>query len=263
MINPSGNVGIGTTVPNQKLMVWGGNASVWDNTVIGSESLTDGAFAGEPAAAKWGRASGWDATFANNKANFNISGGAGNLTQTGVNMTIILVPNRWYKFVYTVSNAASTPAATITTAVASSTTSLTLSSGTQTTYFKTNATPGTFTINATAGVFSLDDLSLKEVQGGSLILGADIQLGPTNIAVGTTGNKTINKSSGRVNIAALGTTVTVTNNLVTANSTIIAVCATNDATAYVKNVVPGTGSFVITLGAAATAETAVSWIVIN
>jgi hypothetical protein len=66
-----------------------------------------------------------------------------------------------------------------------------------------------------------------------------------------------------VNIAAAGTTVTVTNSLVTANSTVIAVAATNDATGYVKNVVPAAGSFVVNLVAAATAETAINWMVLN
>lgn len=80
---------------------------------------------------------------------------------------------------------------------------------------------------------------------------------------GTTGNQTINKMAGRVNIAAAGTTVTVTNSLVTTNSIILCTIATNDATATLKNCVPGTGSFVITLTAATTAETAISFLVIN
>lgn len=85
----------------------------------------------------------------------------------------------------------------------------------------------------------------------------------TTTAVGTTGNRTINKPVGRVNIAASGTAVTVTNSLVTADSCVIAQCCTNDTTAYVKNVVPASGSFVINLGAAATAEVAVQFLVRN
>lgn len=80
---------------------------------------------------------------------------------------------------------------------------------------------------------------------------------------GTTGNQTINKSSGRVNIAAAGTTITVTNSLVTANSHVFAVLASNDTTARIANVVPGAGSFVVNLTAAATAETKVSFFVVN
>jgi hypothetical protein len=85
----------------------------------------------------------------------------------------------------------------------------------------------------------------------------------TITAGGTTGNQTINKPSGTVNIAAAGTTVTVTNSLVSTSSIVIAVVRTNDSTAYIKNVVPSAGSFVITLGAAATAEVSIGFIVNN
>lgn len=80
---------------------------------------------------------------------------------------------------------------------------------------------------------------------------------------GTTGNQTINKSAGTVNIAAAGTTVTVTCSLCTTSSTIYTALRTNDATARIANVVPGTGSFVITLTAAATAEVSIGFLVVN
>ncbi len=88
-------------------------------------------------------------------------------------------------------------------------------------------------------------------------------LDATNTAGGTTGNQTINKPSGTVNIAATGTTVTVTNSLCTTSSIVFAVIRTNDSTATIKNVVPGSGSFVINLTAAATAETSIGFLVIN
>jgi hypothetical protein len=90
-----------------------------------------------------------------------------------------------------------------------------------------------------------------------------LTLNATNTATGTTGNQTINKASGTVNIAAAGTTVTVTNSLVTASSIVFAVIRTDDATATIKNVVPAAGSFVINLGAATTAETSIGFFVIN
>jgi len=93
--------------------------------------------------------------------------------------------------------------------------------------------------------------------------GGGITLTATNTVSGTTGNQTINKPSGTVNIAAAGTTVTVTNSLVTASSIVFAVIRTNDATATIKNVVPAAGSFVINLGAATTAETSIGFFVIN
>ena len=85
----------------------------------------------------------------------------------------------------------------------------------------------------------------------------------TITAAATTGDRTINKAAGTVNIAAAGTSVTVTSNLVTANSLVFAVIRTNDSTATIKNVVPGAGSFVITLTAAATAEVSIGFYVVN
>jgi len=101
-----------------------------------------------------------------------------------------------------------------------------------------------------------------DVNGTTRVQGA-LNFNPTNTASGTTGNQTINKASGTVNIAAAGTTVTVTNSLVTASSIVYAVIRTNDATATIKNVVPSAGSFVINLGAAATAEVSIGFFVIN
>ena len=90
-----------------------------------------------------------------------------------------------------------------------------------------------------------------------------VTLDATNTAGGTTGDRTINKPSGTVNIAAAWTTVTVTNSLVTTSSIVLTNLRTNDATATIKNVVPWSGSFVITLWAAATAEVSIWFLVIN
>ena len=96
------------------------------------------------------------------------------------------------------------------------------------------------------------------------IKGTGVLQFPTTItAGGTTGNQTINKLTGTVNIAAAGTSVTVTNALVTTSSIVFAVIRTNDTTAVIKNVVPSSGSFVITLNAAATAEVSIGFIVFN
>jgi len=90
-----------------------------------------------------------------------------------------------------------------------------------------------------------------------------ITVNATNTAGWTTGNQTINKTSWTVNIAAAWTTVTVTNSLVTTSSIVLTNLRTNDATATIKNVVPWSGSFVITLWAAATAEVSIWFFVIN
>lgn len=80
---------------------------------------------------------------------------------------------------------------------------------------------------------------------------------------GTTGNQTINKNMGRVNIAAGGTTITVTDSKVTTASFISAIAASNDTTAQVKNVVPGSGTFTINMVSAVTLETPVSFYIVN
>jgi len=90
-----------------------------------------------------------------------------------------------------------------------------------------------------------------------------IALLATNTAGGTTGAQTINKPSGTVNFAAAATSLVVTNSLCTTSSIVLCDIRTNDTTAVIKNVVPGSGSFTITLNAAATAETSVGFLIIN
>ena len=111
-----------------------------------------------------------------------------------------------------------------------------------------------------AGVTGTADTTTTEVfrvkGSGSIVVPVTIT------AVGTTTTQTINKPAGRINIAAAGTTATVNNNLVTANSVIIVVAATADTTARVTSVVPGAGSFVINT-VATTSECAFSFLVIS
>lgn len=81
----------------------------------------------------------------------------------------------------------------------------------------------------------------------------------TITGAGTTGAQVINKPSGTVRFAAAASSLVVTNSLCTTNHRVLATASTNDTTAYVKNVVTTNGAFTIVLGAAATAETEVSW----
>ena len=85
----------------------------------------------------------------------------------------------------------------------------------------------------------------------------------TNTAAGTTGPQTIDRPSGTVNFAIGASALVVTNSLCTTSSIVFATVRTNDATAYIKNVVPAGGSFTINLGANATAETSVGFFIIN
>lgn len=80
---------------------------------------------------------------------------------------------------------------------------------------------------------------------------------------GTTGNQTIDETSGTVNFAIAATTLTVTNDTVDEDSIIIWTVRTNDATCTVKNIVPTTGSFTINMTAGCTAETSVGFVVLN
>lgn len=85
----------------------------------------------------------------------------------------------------------------------------------------------------------------------------------TNTAAGTTGAQTINKPSGVVNFAAGATTLVVTNSLATTSSIIDIQVYGADVTATSARVTRAAGSFTITLNAAATAETAVSFTLQN
>jgi len=98
--------------------------------------------------------------------------------------------------------------------------------------------------------------------GGSLLAG-DVQVDGTD-ASGTPGAATINKPSGTVAVAIGAASVTVTNSLVNASSRVFATLQFVDATlTTIRTVVPGSGSFVITGNANATAATKVAFFVIN
>jgi len=116
------------------------------------------------------------------------------------------------------------------------------------------------TITATnLGLFTNDGFG--NIEALRLTERGGIQLPSTITATGTTGAQTINKSAGRVNIAAGGTSVVVTNSIVSSTSIILAVAATNDSTARVTSVVPANGSFTINT-VACTAETAFNFLVL-
>lgn len=77
----------------------------------------------------------------------------------------------------------------------------------------------------------------------------------------TPGNATINSARGRISVAAAVTSVTVTNAQCKATSYIGTSISTNDATAVIKSVVPGVGSFVINL-VGPTAQTNIDFILL-
>ncbi len=84
---------------------------------------------------------------------------------------------------------------------------------------------------------------------------------PEHTVSATIGAVVIDKMAGQCNIAAGQTAVVVTNALVTANSMILVTIASADATAIIKHVVAGAGSFTITTTAAVTADCKVNFLV--
>lgn len=80
----------------------------------------------------------------------------------------------------------------------------------------------------------------------------------------TAGNRTVNANRGKNSFDIGATAVTVTNNLVTANSQVLCSLEFIDASlTQILTVIPGAGSFVVTGNATATAATKFSWMVIN
>jgi hypothetical protein len=129
-------------------------------------------------------------------------------------------------------------------------------------------------LRSTAGIGTTDAIvlqvgsngaveAMRILSGGVVNLPVLLTLAATNTAPGTTGAQTINKPTGTVNFAIGTSTLVVTNNLVTVNSLVFCVVRTNDATAVIKNVVSASGSFTITLNAAAGGETSVGFWVVN
>lgn len=86
----------------------------------------------------------------------------------------------------------------------------------------------------------------------------------TTDSSGTPGAATINKPTGKVAVAAAAASVVVTNNMVTAASLVFHDVQTTDATCtFVKSVIPGAGSFTVTMNANCTGATTVGWKVEN
>ena len=190
----------GTPTVLQRLGLFGPAAklAILNNTILGAESLTNGALT---AGTSWTRTG--DIALAANAATFTFATGAGTLSQAAVNQ--VFNPGaaaQWYKFTYTVSGVtAVTPACSITNAFADTTfgTALSMTAGVaKILYFKSAAAPGAFTLSCTAasGAFTLDDLSLLEIQGGDLSVGGAINA-RTGLISGGTGIETLILKAGK------------------------------------------------------------------
>jgi hypothetical protein len=95
------------------------------------------------------------------------------------------------------------------------------------------------------------------------ITGSKLMFDFTNTTAGTTGNQTINKPSGSVNIATGGSSITVTNSLVNAASKVFATIATTGMTISVASISKNSGSFTVTLTGVTSSETIIDFFVIN
>jgi hypothetical protein len=123
----------------------------------------------------------------------------------------------------------------------------------------TNASTGVSTLlsgthrNATAGTYDIGEASVgwRKVY---IDTGIDTTAGDA---------ATINKAAGRFRKDATGTTFTLTNSYITANSTVMLTLATSDVTALSMAVAAGAGTATITFNAAPTGNTDVNFFVIN
>ena len=123
-----------------------------------------------------------------------------------------------------------------------------------------------------AVIMRVSDTGLISTNAVAPLVNASGSLGAPNIGwtklyidftnTGTVGAVTINKAAGRVNIAAAGTSVVVTNSFVTAASHVLAIMSSADATGRVISVVPAAGSFTLNT-VATTAQSSFDFFVIN
>lgn len=120
---------------------------------------------------------------------------------------------------------------------------------------------GSVTINpATAG--NINNMAIGQTTAAA-VKTSNLQATYTDSS-GTPGNVTNNSPRGRAAFAAAGSSVVVTNSLVTATSSVFVQQETADATlTTILSVVPAAGSFTVTGNAAATGTTKFSFFVVN
>lgn len=119
---------------------------------------------------------------------------------------------------------------------------------------------GTVTINpATAGTLDNVTIGSSTRRGGAFTA---LSLNSADQS-GTPGNVTSNNPKGTAAFPAAGTSVTVTNSLCAATSTVLVSLRTVDATLKYVTISTGAGSFSITGNAAATGITVFDWVIIG
>ena len=123
-------------------------------------------------------------------------------------------------------------------------------------------------ISATAGAVIITNVSnvLQAFQARVLVNAFTAAFGFASWgdSSGTPGNATINYGAGKSAIAAGATTCTITSNKLGSSPLgVLAVLQTDDATAVLKNVVVGVGTFTVNLTAAATGNVVFAWMILT
>lgn len=189
------------TYQNQSKLDVNGSGAFYDTGTLASESLTNGSLT---SGTSWTATN--DCTLTANAATWTFSTGtASTLTQTSGTLAIATKGSRKYRFAYTVS----AKSGTITTFQLTTTTGLTAIDLTQLNgnyivYFTSAASPSDFVIAATLAsgtTFTLDNLSLREVTGGDVIVAGKFTGGGTNgLKIDGAGSVT---SDGTITVPAL------------------------------------------------------------
>lgn len=195
------------------LKVTGGDLNIYDEATLAAESITDGAF---PDSTNWSGTGDWSDTIAGNTT-YTHSAGSGNLNQANAQLAIAGKNNRQYKFTYTVSAVTNVGAnvLTITSDFAATAVTLDISSaGTRSIIFKSSSTADaedlvfSATSDTASDTFTLDDLTLKEITGGNVLVAGKITGGGSSgVTVDGDGNIVVDGSGPHaIGVASQGVT---------------------------------------------------------
>ena len=102
-----------------------------------------------------------------------------------------------------------------------------------------------------------------DTAGGNVYLYGNLHVDRADQSGGSTGDVTLNTQAGTVNFAAGMTSLVLTNNRIISSSEILVSVSSNDATMKSAHTVKGTGSVTIYADVAPTAQTSVTFLVLN